>query len=524
MLALAVSGDGVLEPKAARAKKRPVLLVQGGIHAGEIEGKDAGFWVLRELLESPAGRASLARFTLVFVPVFNVDGHERFGPNHRPNQRGPREMGWRTTGQNLNLNRDYAKAEAPEMAAMLELLTAWDPVVYADIHTTDGAQFQHDVSVNLVPSLGGPTRLAALGRGLRDRLLERLKAGGHLPVSFYPEFIRRDDPASGFRVGMAPPRLAHSYWGLRNRFGILLELHSWKTYDLRVKAAADFILALLDAAAKDGAAWAAACAAQDAADSGPDVPDVTLAWAAGGKSRPLEFLGYAYSRTTSSVSGALMTVYDESRPQVWTLPFFDQLKPAASARPPEAGYLVPAAHAGWVAEKLRLHGIAFEALAADRPAVRVSVFRAAKAVPGKESYEGRLGMTVEGVWAPEEREVPRGSLLVPTRQARRSLLTHLFEPAAPDSFLRWGFFNTAFELKEYMEPYVAEAAARDMLKDPAAAADFEKRLREDPAFAADPERRLDYFYRRHPSWDERYNLYPVYRLEESLDPETRSRP
>jgi hypothetical protein len=55
MVALAVSEDGVLEPAAARRKNRPVVLLQGGIHAGEIDGKDAGFFVLREMLAGRLG-------------------------------------------------------------------------------------------------------------------------------------------------------------------------------------------------------------------------------------------------------------------------------------------------------------------------------------------------------------------------------------------------------------------------------------------------------------------------------------
>ncbi|MDP0983616.1 M14 family zinc carboxypeptidase, partial [Klebsiella variicola] len=88
---------------------------------------------------------------LVFVPVFNADGHERFGPWNRPNQRGPEQMGWRVTAQNLNLNRDYAKADAPEMQAMLGLVRAWDPLAIVDLHTTDGAQFRHDIAVMVEP-------------------------------------------------------------------------------------------------------------------------------------------------------------------------------------------------------------------------------------------------------------------------------------------------------------------------------------------------------------------------------------
>src|SRR5437660_1244337 len=142
---------GALTPEAARKKGLPVLLVQGGIHAGEIDGKDAGFLALREALENRAAKGALDRQVLVFVPVFNVDGHERFGRWNRPNQRGPEEMGWRTTSQNLNLNRDYSKADAPEMQAMLRLVNAWDPLAYIDLHVTDGAQFEHDIAVLIEP-------------------------------------------------------------------------------------------------------------------------------------------------------------------------------------------------------------------------------------------------------------------------------------------------------------------------------------------------------------------------------------
>jgi murein tripeptide amidase MpaA len=116
MLALVASRAQGLTPQDASAHSLPVLLIQGGIHAGEIDGKDAGFLALRELLEDQSANAALTKITLVFVPVFNVDGHERFGRWNRPNQVGPEEMGWRVTAQNLNLNRDYMKADAPEMA------------------------------------------------------------------------------------------------------------------------------------------------------------------------------------------------------------------------------------------------------------------------------------------------------------------------------------------------------------------------------------------------------------------------
>ena len=122
-------------------------------------------------------------------------------------------------------------------------------------------------------------------------------------------------------------------------------------------------------------------------------------------------------------------------------------------------------------------------------------------------------MAVTGGWKPESRDIAAGSLFVPIAQEKSRLVMSMLEPLAPDSLLAWGDFNNAFERKEYMEDYVAEADAREMLRDPAVRAEFERRLREDTAFAQSPAARLEFFYRRHPSWDERYQLYPVLRVD-----------
>src|SRR5690606_3844728 len=123
---------------------------------------------------------------LLFVPVFNVDGHERFGRWNRPNQRGPEELGWRTTAQGYSLNRDYMKADSPEMQAMLRLVGEWHQVVAMDLHATDGAQFEHDVSITAEPTNSGDAELRRVTRALRDGIIERLSGQGSLPLAFYP--------------------------------------------------------------------------------------------------------------------------------------------------------------------------------------------------------------------------------------------------------------------------------------------------------------------------------------------------
>jgi len=512
MKALAVSTRGLLTADAARASGLPVVLVQGGIHAGEIDGKDAGFLALRELLEGKVKGATLDREVLLFVPVFNVDGHERFGAWNRPNQRGPEQMGWRTTAQNINLNRDYAKADAPEMQAMLSLVEQWDPLAYIDLHVTDGAKFQHDVSVQVEPVTAGDAALAQAGRAFRDAVVARLDQQGSMALSFYPSFVEDDNPASGFEDGVSPPRFSTGYFQLRNRFGMLVETHSWKSYPTRVRITHNAILAVLDQVATHGSEWLRTAHAADVGATHLGGTSVPLDWKATGAPRMIDFKGYAYTRTKSDVSGTLMTHYDESKPQVWHVPLRDQLVPDHVVVAPQAGYLVPAAHATWVGAKLSQHGIVFRKMDAPLANAPVETWRADSFRFASQSFEGHQRLTADGVWKADHQDLAAGALFVPIDQPKARLVMALLEPDAPDSLLQWGEFNNAFEQKEYMEAYVAEDVARAMLaKDPALKAAFAQKLRDDPAFAADPQARLDFFYHRAPSWDARFGLYPVVR-------------
>jgi hypothetical protein len=510
MKALIASRTGALTPEAAHAKGLPVLLVQGGIHAGEIDGKDAGFRALRALLDGKASAGALDKQVLVFVPVFNVDGHERFGAWNRPNQRGPEQMGWRTTAQNYNLNRDYVKADAPEMQAMLRLVDAWDPIAYIDLHVTDGAKFQHDVAIQVEPVHAGDDALRTAGRAFRDAVIADVEKHGGQPLAFYPSFVEGDNPASGFIDGVSPPRFSTGYFQLRNRFGMLVETHSWRNYKHRVKTTYDTVLAVVDQVAAHGQDWLRIAAAADARSlAGQPVP---LDYAASDKVRTIDYRGYHYTRTPSDVSGALMTHYDETKPEIWKLPLRDDVQPGHMANAPQAGYLVPAAYAAWVGEKLKVHGVAFTVVDHALRKRGVQTFRATKAQFSPRSNEGHQTLTVEGEWKPETRDVAAGALFVPIAQPKARLVMALLEPQAPDALAAWGEFNTAFEQKEYMEAYVAEDVARDMLKDPKVRAEFDAALK-DEAFAKNPDARLAFFAKRHASWDERFNLYPVMRLD-----------
>ncbi len=517
MLALVASGSGALTPQAAKKQGLPVTLVQGGIHAGEIDGKDAGFLALRELLEGRVAKGALDQQVLVFVPVFNVDGHERFAKWNRPNQRGPVEMGWRTTAQNFNLNRDYVKGDAPEMQAMLALVNAWDPLVQVDLHVTDGAKFQHDVSIQAEPVNSGDTEFRKAGLALRTGVIAGISQEGSSPQSYYMSFLKTDDPSSGFSDMVYEPRFSTGYFQLRNRISMLVETHSWKDYPTRVRITRNTIVSILRQVAQHGRQWQQDAAAADQRARHLAGQSVPLSYKATERTRMVDFNGYAYTRTQSDVSGAIMIHYDESKPQVWHVPLRDEVVPDVQAAAPGAGYIVPAAFARMVGDKLKLHGIAYRVLDKARDRADVEAYRADQVNFAKTSFESHQRLSLQGSWKSEPRAIAKGSLFVPIAQPKARLVMAMLEPQAPDSLLQWGFFNNAYERKEYMEAYVAEDVAREqMAADPALAAEFRRKVETDEAFARNPHARLEFFARRHPSWDERLNLYPVMRTNVAL--------
>ena len=512
LLSLVASADGTTTPELARRRGRPVVLVQAGIHAGEIDGKDAGFLLLRELLSGATSPALLKGVTVVFVPVLNVDGHERFGPNHRPNQRGPASMGWRVTSANLNLNRDWVKADAPETRAALELFRRWDPVLFTDLHVTDGAKFEHDVAVVVEPRGIGTQALHIAANALRTTTLDRLEQLGHRPVPFYPAFDKEDDPTSGITWGVTPPRFAHGFAAHRNRLAVLVETHSWRPYPHRVKTTRDTVLALLEQAASFGTRWASAELDADTEDLARGGTQLTLSFQVRQTPRPIAFLGYAYTRAPSTLSGQPWTRYDESTPETWTLPLKQDLEPKLATRLPKAGWAVPSAFAPAVKAVLDAHGFRSETLKAPA-SLYAETFRAGTVTFRPGPYEGRQVATVSGSWAREPQQLSPGALFVPVAQAGVLLLAHVLEPESPDSLTAWGTFNAVFEQKEYLEDYVAEEEARKMLAaDPSLQAAFDARFPPDGG-TADPFAKLRFFHERHPSWDRRMNLVPVYRLD-----------
>ena len=496
--------------------EREVVFVQAGIHAGEIEGKDAGLMLLAEIADDTRrSRRWLAHATLVFVPILNLDGHERSSKFNRINQNGPVEMGWRGTGQRLNLNRDYLKADAPEMRALLALINDVNPDILIDSHTTNGADYQYDLTWSMDDTVVQHPRLRAWQeQALAGRVQARLEKRGHL-VAPYIELNDPTDPLKGFTNFGASPRYSTGYAVARGRVGLLLETHMLKPYPVRVRATYDVIAAILDDVAAHPGELRAATQQVDAdtvaraADASASVP---IQVENAGVAEDFAFRGYEWAVTQSEVSGGPWIRYDPGKPKTFSVPFYREVKVAQAVKP-AAAYVIPQQWSALI-ERLRVHGVRLQRIGQDRR-VNAEVSLLSKPQFATASFEGRVAVTAFE-HRRETREMPlrSGDWLVPMDQPLANVALHVLEPDAPDSALRWGDFNIVFEQREYADGRVAEQLARDLMAaDPKLKAEFEAKLAAEPEFAKNPYARLNWFYLRSNWREPDLGLYPVLRLD-----------
>lgn len=521
---LIVSKDRAFTPEAARASSKLIVLVQNCIHAGECAGKDASLMLLRDIAITKTRAALLDQVTLLVMPIFNTDGHERFSAYSRINQNGPKEMGWRVTARNLNLNRDYLKADTVEMRAWLSLWNRWRPDFHFDNHTTDGGDWQYDVIFDSdTHDTAAPDIANWLSGTLYPHLFKTLEEDGHVPMVYF-NLLDARDPSKGIRSGGMSPRFSTGYVALHNRPSILVEMHALKPYRTRVIGNYNIMLRTLELLNRRPDSLRSALRKADHRSSNlmkddGGVKAVPLSVTTTDDATTITFKGFAYRTAPSNISGATRIIYDNTQPVDLELTWRKTTRPEVAIKPP-LGYLIPPEWTEAI-ELVKLHGLRGERLT-EPYSGEVESYRFHDVSFASRPFEGRTAPEFKLDLVVERRAFPAGSVLVPLDQPGAKVAMHLFEPEAPDSLVRWGFFNAIFEQKEYGEAYVLERLAREMVEaDAGLRAEFEEKVRGDADFASSNWARLYFFYRRSPYWDEYLNHYPIARLIQPLSVSTK---
>ena len=477
-LPLAVIGAPGASAEQVIATGKTRVYIQGNIHAGEVEGKEALLWLLRSIARGE--RNEWLRTTVLMInPIYNADGNERVNVTNRGSQAGPvGGMGTRENAQGLDLNRDGTKMETAEARSMAMLLTRYQPHVAMDLHTTDGSSnsgfnMTYETSLN-------PNNSKAQTSLLRDVMLPdvtRTIKAKHGSDWFYYGGVSGAGAERGWRsdAELAKPRYTSTYYGVRNILGLLTETYSYASFKTRITETYWFLEETLGFVAKNGVKIRDVVAAANkesiigqqlavrqhlvkapvlqkivfaptVSTRNPYVPDrpYRLRAEGGVTTEMLPFFG-----TTEPTETSLA-------PRVWAVP----MAGGAGAAAPDAaggrggGVGTPTQRMiASVADRLDAHGIRYTR-AVSEVAFTGERFRIASNTLAEREYQGtHKARTLTGAWEATQQPLPAGSLIIPMDQPLARLAFILFDPRSDDGFMWWNILDPVLGMTPAPEYY-----------------------------------------------------------------------
>ncbi len=510
-----ISGSKIFSPAPLRQADTRFVMINNGIHAGEPCGIESSMILARDLATDPMYSSMLDHITLLIIPAYSVGGMLNRGSFSRANQNGPDAYGFRGNGQNLDLNRDFIKADARNARSFTKIFTAWRPDFFIDTHTSDGADYQYVMTyISTQKDKLGPVLGMYMTEKLNPELTGKMKAANY-ELSPYVQTMNWGVPPDSGIVGfMDTPRYSSGYASLFGTMSYITEAHMLKKYEDRVYGTYHFCLNLLKIVNRDRKAIGRL--RKEALAGLKKQSEFVLQWQLDGKSsRPFSFKGFQASVAPSLVTGFPRLSYDPNLPWTKDIPFYNRYVPAIKVTKP-AAYIIPQAWDG-VIERLKLNGVDMKRLSEDTK-IEVNSYRITKHKFASRPYEGHMPINDIQV-EKEQGEISylKGDYVIYTDQVENRLIVECLEPQGADSYLHWNFFDPIFSRKEYFSPYLFEKTATGLLQtDTKLKSDFQEKIKSDSLFAKDDWAQMDFIYRRSKYMEPSYLRYPVARLEKSI--------
>ena len=508
-----VSTDKDFDPASIREKNKRILLIQNGIHAGEPEGIDATMLLVRDFLQDKKRRRQLDNVVLAIVPVYNIGGALNRNSHTRTNQNGPESYGFRGNARNLDLNRDYIKMDSRNAQTFHEIFREWDPDVFMDNHTSNGADYQHVMTLIATQhNKLNPT----LAKYLKGKMVPALYAGmkqDKFPMVPYMNHAG-DTPDEGIIGFMESPRYATGYTTLYNTIGFVPETHMLKPFDQRVQATYKLMENMIETVHRD---------AKEIGELRDRAKQQTLQqqhfplnWRLDTTQvSQIPFLGYEAKYKPSDVSGLDRLYYDRKSPYSRMINYYDEFTPTVTVEKPVA-YIIPQA---WheVIERLKTDKVQLQQLQKDTT-ITLDTYYITDYKTSQLPYEGHyLHSDVQVTTKRMPRQFFKGDYVVYMNQPANRFLVEVLEPQAVDSYFNWNFFDSILMQKEYFSSYVFEDLAAEYLeKDPELRKQLEARKKQDPEFAKSARAQLDFIYRNTPHHEYTHQMYPVGRLMQDV--------
>jgi len=493
-----------------KKSNKSVILINNAIHPGEPDGVDASMMLFRDFTEKEEYKKLLKNCILVCIPYYNIGGAINRSKSSRANQDGPIEYGFRGNAQNLDLNRDFIKCDSKNAMSFSKLLQLIDPDIYIETHVSNGADYQYTMTylATQADKLG-----YGMGTYLRTEMIPSLEKSMTAKNETMIPYVNHHSGALQDKMYTFydSPRYSSGLTSLHQTFGFITETHMLKNFRDRTWATYKFLVSTIEFCSKNSASIKAKrkeakLAVANAALFVIDWQVDTVAY------KTFEFKGYTADYKTSEVTGAQRLYYDQSKPKVWDMKYYNRMTPTKTVSKPTY-YMLKKGY--WkVADRLKANGVQLIPLENDS-VIRVNSFNIKDYKSDKRPYEkhyhhSKVKYDLESI----KFQFREGDYLIPMNTDKNRFIIDVLEPAAPDSYFNWNFFDAVLQQKEWFSSYVFEdKAAQFLSENKTVKLEFEAKKRNDKDFASNPKAQLYWIYKQSPHYEKEHMRLPVFRIE-----------
>lgn len=507
---MVLSKDQTFDPNLIRKQNKRILLINNGIHPGEPEGVDASMMFARDLLKNNKLPANVV---IIIIPLYNIDGSYNRSSTSRANQNGPIAYGFRGNNRNLDLNRDFIKTDSKNSASFQQIFNVWQPEVFVDTHTSNGADYQY--TMTLIPTQKDklhPILSKYLTGSMVPSLYKQMADKGYELIPYINSV--EETPDAGITGFLEPARFSTGYAALHNSIGFMPETHMLKAYDKRVDATYKLLQTYIDIVVRD--AQQIGMNKQQADQQVAAQKEFPLEWKLDtSRYDSILFKGYTAKKKPSEVSGADRLYYDRKAPYKKYIKQWNNFIPSVSITKPVA-YIIPQAW-GRVVELLKLNGVAVSQLAEDVK-IPAELYYIKDYKTAGSPYEGHyIHSAVQVSPVKQTLQYYKGDYVIYVNQVQNRYIVETLEPQATDSFFNWNFFDSILGQKEHYSAYVFEDTAAQLLKDnPELKTLLEQEKAKNPALAKSGQAQLQFVYKNSAYYEKTHLRYPVGRLTETV--------
>jgi len=502
-----VSADKDFNFESLRKKNRRIILINNGIHPGEPDGIDASMLLARDIVVNKYKLPS--NVVLAIIPVYNIGGCLNRSPNYRIDQNGPEEKGFRGNSQNLDLNRDFIKCDSKEARAFAEIFHLTDPDVFVDNHVSDGADYQHIMTLltSQHNKLGGVMG-EYLNKEFEPALYSLMKQKGYDLVSYVNSF--GDTPENGWPEYWDSPRYSSGFATLWHSFAFVPETHMLKSYEQRVRSAYALMQCFIEFASKNSETIKNL--RNQTKQSVKSATEFPISWQLDkAQFKEITYKGYEAGRKPSEVSGLPRLYYDRSKPFEKQVKIYNYYQAKTFIKKPVA-YIVPQ---GWgkIIDLLKINGVKMHPLKNDST-IEVEVYHIDDYKTSPRQYEmHHVNSEVKISTSNQKIKFRKGDWYIAVNQVANRFLIETLEPQGEDSYFAWNFFDAILGQKEGYSGYAFEDIAAEYLKThPDLKLKLDQKRESDTVFAKNANAQLNFVYQNSPYFEPDYLRYPVFRV------------